>query len=172
MKGKSKMANNKLKVVDDKVVSLAYELRLGEASEISESAKDEPLEFIQGASQIIPGLERELYGMAVGEEKEVVIAPEDAYGERDEDEIVAVPRDTFPPSLDLVEGNPVALRDRQSGESFTAVVQEIGNDEVVLDFNHPLAGQTLYFHVKIVGVRDPTDEEVAHGHVHGSERGD
>jgi len=165
------MIDNNVKVIDDKVVSLAYKLRLGDAREISESADEEPLEFIQGAKQIIPGLERELYGMVIGEEKEVVITPEDAYGERDEDEIVAVPRDSFPASLDLVEGNPVSLRDRQSGESFTAFVQEIGNDEVVLDLNHPLAGKTLHFHVKIVGLRDPTDEEAAHGHVHNSDGG-
>jgi FKBP-type peptidyl-prolyl cis-trans isomerase SlyD len=166
------MTEDTIRVVENKVVSLAYELRLGDARDVSEATQDEPLEFIQGAKQIIPGLEKELYGMSLGDEKEVVIAPEDAYGERDEEEIVAVPRDTFPASLDLVKGNPVSLRDRHSGESYTAFVQEIGNDEVVLDFNHPLAGQTLHFHVKIVGLRDPTDEEVAHGHVHSSDRGD
>jgi len=166
------MTENNLKVIDNKVVSLAYELRLGDEQKVSESTQEEPLEFIQGAKQIIPGLERELYGMAVGDEKAVVIAPGDAYGERDDEEVVAVPRDTFPASLDLVEGNPISLRDRQSGESYTAIVQEIGNEEVILDFNHPLAGKTLHFHVKIIGLRDPTDEEVAHGHVHSSDDGD
>ncbi|MFN2137384.1 MAG: peptidylprolyl isomerase, partial [Candidatus Promineifilaceae bacterium] len=119
-----------------------------------------------GHSNIIPGLESQLYGMSVGDKKEVTVAPEDAYGEFDPDRQDTIPRDILPADYEPVPGDPLQLRDTQSNEVFEVYVVEVDDDEVVVDFNHPLAGQTLNFAVEIVDVRPATTEELAHGHVH------
>ncbi|MCI0398614.1 MAG: peptidylprolyl isomerase [Chloroflexi bacterium] len=160
------METNPLTIDDDDVVSLAYSLRLDDGQEVDSSDGDDPLEFIQGYGQIIPGLEEALYGMAVGEEKQVVVEPEDGYGHYDVDDFSVVPRDAFPPELTLAPGMGLSVQDSESGEVFQAYVAELHSDSVVLDFNHPLAGETLHFQVKIVGLRAATDEELEHGHVH------
>ncbi len=159
------MTDTRLEVVDDLVVSLDYTLRLDDEEVIDTSKGQEPLEFLQGRGQIIPGLEQALYGMAVGDEKEVVVAPADGYGEHDTDAFEVVERDVFPPDLDLKPGMGLRMRD-SSGEALVAYVAEIRPEDVVLDFNHPLAGETLYFSVKIADLRSATKEELAHGHVH------
>lgn len=156
-------------VKDDLVVSLDYTLRLDDGEVIDSSQGVGPLSFLQGRGQIIEGLERELYGMSEGDEKQVSVAPEEGYGQYEESRIQAVPRDTFPEDMDLEEGMSVRLQDSQSGRQFDAYVNEIGSDQVVLDFNHPLAGETLHFDVKVAGVREASDEELAHGHVHGED---
>ena len=162
------MSDNKSEtVVDNQVVSLDYTLRLDDGEVMDSSEGREPLEFIQGNGQIIPGLEKELYGMAVGDEKKVAVAPGDAYGELEPDNFEWVERGAFPADMALTEGMGLRMRDSNSGEVMEAFVAEIGPDSVKLDFNHPLAGETLHFEVKIAGLRDATSEELAHGHVHG-----
>jgi len=151
---------------DDKVVSLDYTLRLDDGEVIDSSSGREPLEFIQGQGQIIPGLEQELYGMEVGDEKAVTVTPADGYGERQDDRVQTIPRNAFPDDMDLEEGMQVRLQDSNSGQVYEAFVEEIHPDNVVLDFNHPLAGETLHFDVKIADVRDATDDELSHGHAH------
>ena len=153
-------------VGDDKVVSLDYTLRLEDGEVVDSSSGRDPLEFIQGQGQIIPGLEKELYGMEVGEEKAVTVNPEEGYGERLADRVQTVPRNAFPDDMDLEEGMQVRLQDSNSGQVFEAFVVEIQPENVVLDFNHPLAGETLHFDVKITDVREATDDELNHGHVH------
>ena len=162
------MTDTKLTVADGLVVSLDYSLRLDDGGEVIDSSVgQEPLEFLQGRGQLIPGLERELYGMAVGDEKDVVVAPADGYGDFDPEAFQLVPRDVFPPDMSLTPGMGLHMRDR-AGQVFEAYVAEVRPDGVLLDFNHPLAGKTLYFNVKIAGLRPATDEELAHGHVHGA----
>ena len=160
------MLSDKMVVGDNMIVSMNYVLKLKNGQEISRADGDEPLEFIQGLGQIIPGLEREVYGMAVGDSKEVSIKPTDAYGELTSDEIVEVARDNFPDSINLEVGEPISVRDRETGEDFVAYVSEVNDESVLLDFNHPLAGEELFFSVEIVGLRKASDEELAHGHVH------
>jgi FKBP-type peptidyl-prolyl cis-trans isomerase SlyD len=155
------------RIVDDTVVSLDYSLRLDSGEEIDRSRDDEPLQFIQGYEQIIPGLENELYGMVIGEEKKVTISPEEGYGEYESENFVMMPRESFPPDMALVVGERLFVRDSESDQEYPAYIAEVGDDSVKLDFNHPLAGETLHFKVKIVALRDATDEELAHGHVHG-----
>jgi FKBP-type peptidyl-prolyl cis-trans isomerase SlyD len=155
------------RIVDDTVVSLDYSLRLDSGEEIDRSRDDEPLQFIQGHEQIIPGLENELYGMVIGEEKKVTISPEEGYGEYESENFVMMPRESFPPDMALVVGERLFVRDSESDQEYPAYIAEVGDDSVKLDFNHPLAGETLHFKVKIVALRDATDEELAHGHVHG-----
>jgi FKBP-type peptidyl-prolyl cis-trans isomerase SlyD len=160
------MTDAKLIVADDMVVSLDYALHLEDGQEIDASSPDEALKFLQGQNQIIPGLERALYGMAIGEEKDVVVEPVDGYGETDPDAYEMVPHELFPTDMTLTEGMGLHLQD-ESGTSHEAVVSNITPEGVLLDFNHPLAGETLYFHVKIRALRPATPEELAHGHVHG-----
>lgn len=160
------MSDNKLSVNDNMVVRLDYVLNIEERGEIERNKKGEPLEFIQGSGQIIPGLEKAIYGMYVGDEKEVVIEPPEAYGVYDPDDLVEVPRKSIPESIDLVEGEPLWIRESQTAEPSKAFISEVREESVVLDFNHPLAGETLYFWVRVAALRDATDEELSHGHLH------
>lgn len=165
------MTHNELTVSDDVVVSLDYTLRLDDGEVVDSSEGEEPLQFIQGHGEIVPGLEQALYGMAVGEEKELVVRPEDGYGELDPDAYQTIPRDAFPQELELEPGLGLELEDEE-GETMLAFVAEIRPDNVLLDFNHPLAGETLYFKVKVVDLRPATEEELEHDHVHFSANGD
>ncbi len=155
-----------LKVGDNIVVSLDYVLTLDDNREVDRSEKNSPMEYLHGYNNIIPGLEKELAGLEVGDEKMVVVQPEFGYGERDPNGIAEFPRNTFPESHQLNVGETVRMRDKESGESFQAYISEVESDKVLLDFNHPLAGETLHFQIRIAGLREPTGEELAHGHVH------
>jgi FKBP-type peptidyl-prolyl cis-trans isomerase SlyD len=160
------MTDKPLTVADDLVVSLDYTLRLeGDPEVFDTSAGQEPLEFIQGRGHIIPGLERALYGMAVGQKKEVVVQPDEGYGELDSDAFQLIPRDSFPPTMEIEVGMELELHD-DDGEVLEATIAELHPDSVMLDFNHPLAGETLYFDVEVIGLRPATDEELEHDHVH------
>jgi len=162
------MSSENLTVVDDVVVSMVYQLKLAEGDEIERSNANEPLEYIQGKGQIIPGLESELYGMSIGDEKEVTVQPVDGYGEWDADQVYEVSRDTIPSKLDLEIGKPLSVKNRETGNAKTAQIKDIQPGVVVLDFNHPLAGKTLQFNVEIVGLRTASEEELSHKHVHHS----
>ena len=159
------MTNTDLTVADGLVVSLDYTLRLDDGQVIDTTTDGDPLQFLQGGQQIIPGLEKALYGMAVGDEKDVELAPGEGYGDRNPDAVEVVPPDAFPADLELTEGMGLQLRD-PSGREVLAYVAEIRPDGVVLDLNHPLAGETLFFAVKIANLRTATDEELDHGHAH------
>ncbi len=159
------MSDRETRVVgDNDVVSLEYTLTVdGEVVDSSEGHG--PIEYIQGKGQIIPGLEKEVYGMAVGESKEVVVSPAEGYGEENPEAFVEVPKSEFPPEIPLEVGTPLQLRDQQ-GQVFDATIAEVKENTVLLNFNHPLAGKTLTFQIKVVDVRPATQEELAHGHVH------
>ena len=160
------MSDENITVANDIVVSMAYVLRFEDGQLIDQSEDDAPMEYIQGARQIIPGLEKALIGLNVGDEKDVEVKPADGYGERDPDDIVEMPRGDLPESLDLSVGKPVKMQDSESGKSFKAYVVESSPETVTLDLNHPLAGKTLNFHVKIVDLRLATKEELTHKHIH------
>jgi FKBP-type peptidyl-prolyl cis-trans isomerase SlyD len=164
------MSEENISVADNNVVSVAFVLQLDDGRVLDESTDDAPFEYIHGAGQIIPGLENALDGMSIGDEKDVAVKPDDGYGEYDPDDVVEVPRGNFPDTLDLSIGKPMKVKDSDSGESFNAYVIESNPETVTLDFNHPLAGKTLNFQVKIVGLREATAEELAHGHVHGEDK--
>jgi FKBP-type peptidyl-prolyl cis-trans isomerase SlyD len=153
-------------VSDNMVVSLAYTLTLADGEIADEADQDDPLQFLQGWGEIIPGLEKALYGMTVGQEKDIVVAPADGYGDPDPDEVELVPRDAFPNDIVLEPGMLIYMGDEDSDDVYEAEVVEVRRDGVVLNFNHPLAGETLYFHVKVVDLRLATPEELDHGHVH------
>jgi FKBP-type peptidyl-prolyl cis-trans isomerase SlyD len=155
-----------LKVSKDIVVSMDYVLNLKGERKIDRSESDSPLEYLHGYNNIIPGLEKELEGLIVGDERDVIVPPNLGYGYRDPDGVVEFPRDSFPSTRKMDVGESVMMRDNENGESLRAYIKELNQDTVLLDFNHPLAGETLYFHVKISDLRAATDEELAHGHVH------
>lgn len=153
-------------VKDEVVVSMAYELTVdGEMIDSSSDIEGEAIAFIQGLGQIIPGLEKALYGMKVGESKQVKVAAGEAYGEVDEDAFIWVPRDDFPDSIPLDVGTVFEMRE-ENGETLLARINEVGDEQVRVDLNHPLAGKTLEFAVEIMELRAATTEELEHGHVH------
>ena len=151
-------------VQKDVVVSMEYSLQV-DGEEIDSSEGQDPLQFLVGHGNIISGLEREMMGMKLGDSKDVAIPPADAYGEFDDQAYMSVPRVEFPTDMPLEEGLELSVRD-DSGQSRYARVDAIAEDTITLNFNHPLAGDELHFNVKIVGLREPTNEELEHGHVH------
>lgn len=151
-------------VQNNVVVSMEYTLHV-DGEKIDSSEGQDPLQFLAGHGNIISGLEREMMGMKVGESKDVTIPPVDAYGEFDEDAFLEVPRGEFPKDMPLEEGLELTVRD-DSGQSRYARVDAIEGDNITLNFNHPLAGDELHFNIKVVGLREPTAEELEHGHVH------
>jgi FKBP-type peptidyl-prolyl cis-trans isomerase SlyD len=159
-----KEQKNPTEVNDNVVVSLDYTLKVdGEVVDSSEGM--EPLQFIQGRGQIIPGLEAVLYGMEVGERKVVTVSPEHGYGDVDPENFTELPRSEFPAEIPLQPGIQLEMTD-QDGETLDATIVSVDAQNVRLDFNHPLAGKKLDFSVEVVALRQPTTEELAHGHVH------
>jgi FKBP-type peptidyl-prolyl cis-trans isomerase SlyD len=146
------------------VVSMEYTLKIdGEVIDSSEG--HDPLEFLTGYGNIIPGLENEMIGMKVGDSKDVVVAPADGYGEYDENAFMDVPKGQFPKDMPVEEGLELTVRD-DSGQGRYARIESVEGETVRLNFNHPLAGDELHFNVKVVSLREPTAEELEHGHVH------
>jgi FKBP-type peptidyl-prolyl cis-trans isomerase SlyD len=158
-------------VHDGAVVSLAYTLRLANGEVIDYSEQDDPLEYLHGAENIIPGLERELTGLHVGDSKDVEVPPEEGYGVYDPKDVEVIDRTMLPKNMPLKLGMVLEITDDE-GNLSEAIVREISPKNVTLDFNHPLAGQTLFFSVQVLGVRDATEEELAHGHPHGDDHFD
>ena len=151
-------------VQDGLVVSMEYTLSVD--GEVLDSSKDAgPLQFLAGYDNIVPGLEREMVGMKIGESKDVLVLPEDGYGEFDEEAFMEVPRSEFPTDMELETGLELNVTD-EDGQHQIAFVESFNDKNVRLDFNHPLAGAELQFNVKVVGLREPTKEELEHRHVH------
>ena len=137
-------------IADGKKVKFEYTLKVDGA--VVESSKgQEPLEYEHGQNQIVPGLEKALTGMKVGQEKSVTIAPADAYGEINKEAFREFPKTSFPEDLKPEVGMVIELEGPE-GQKVPAVIWEIKDENVVLNFNHPLAGKTLNFDVKIVSV--------------------
>jgi FKBP-type peptidyl-prolyl cis-trans isomerase SlyD len=150
------------------VVALAYTLKLENGEVVDESDAEDPLEYLHGAGNIIPGLERELSGMRVGEIKSVQVSAAEGYGEYDPEDTEVMLRSDLPDDMPLTVGTVVVLTD--SEENYTeAVIREVSAESITLDYNHPLAGKTLFFDVEVLSLREATPEEIAHGHVHGSD---
>ena len=151
-------------VQNDVVVSMEYTLHV-DGEKIDSSEGQDPLQFLVGYGNIISGLEHEMMGMKIGDSRDVVVSPAEAYGEFDEDAFMDVPRGQFPKDMPLEEGLELTVRD-DTGQSRYARIEAIEGENVTLNFNHPLAGDELHFNVKVVGLREPTAEELEHGHVH------
>ena len=150
------------KITDGMVVSLAYVLTV-DGVEVSRTDADDPLEYLHGAENIIPGLEAALTGKQVGDKINVTLSPEDAYGDYDQDEVEEVDRDDMPEPLE--EGMIVEVED-EDGFVYVATVTKLDADTVTMDFKQPLAGKTLTYDVELTALRPAAEEEMAHGHPH------
>ncbi len=133
-----------------KKVKLDYTLFVNN-EEVETSVGKEPLEYVVGDESIIPGLENQLNGMHIGEEKVVIVEPKDAYGDEDPQAVKEFPKDSMPKETEPKVGMVLQAK-APDGEDFPAVIKEIKGDKVVLDFNHPLAGKQLKFNVKILDI--------------------
>ena len=149
------------------VVTIDYTLKDDKGTVIDSSEGNEALAYLHGADNIIPGLESALEGKTAGEALTVTVTPEDGYGTRNLELIHQVPRNMFPEDEDIVVGVQYHAQG-QEGEVITFMVTAMEGDSVTVDANHPLAGEQLHFDVQIVEVRDASDEEIDHGHVHGA----
>lgn len=149
----------------NKVAVLNYTLKDKEGEIIDES-NDGSFAYLHGANNIIPGLENALEGKEAGYQTNVVIEPKDAYGERNLEQIQRVPLSMFPDDVEIAEGMQFESQTEQ-GEPVIVTVTAIDAGEVVVDGNHPLAGTQLHFDVELIDVRDATEQELEHGHVHG-----
>lgn len=153
-----------MKITENHVVSIHYTLTNNEGMVLDKS-DEQPLLYIQGLGQLIPGLEKEIEGKEKGNKFQVTVEPKDAYGERNDQMIQVVPKTEFEDSSAIEQGMQFQVEGPQGPIVFTAI--EIREEEIVLDANHPLAGETLNFDVEIADIREATKEELDHGHVHG-----
>ncbi|MCX6352776.1 MAG: peptidylprolyl isomerase [Bacteroidetes bacterium] len=144
------------------VVGFNYTLK-NDKGELVEKSQ-QPMEYLHGNHNIIPGLEKELDGMQVGDTKLVTVAPKDAYGEIDPEMVYEVPRKNFPAGVELTAG--MQFQTETDGGMMVVTVKELKLDSIVVDGNSPMAGQTLHFDVSIASIRNATPQEVEHGHVH------
>ncbi len=154
-----------MQIKENTVATIEYTLTDDSGEVLDTSRGSEPLSYIHGVGGLVPGLEAELEGKSAGDTLKVRIAPEDAYGERDEDLVARVPRSQMPGGADLEVGMQFQASGPDGGEVVTLV--RVEDDAVWLDSNHPLAGMHLNFDVTVVSVRAATREEMQHGHVHG-----
>lgn len=148
-----------------RVVTIHYTLTDKEGTVLDSSIGGTPLQYLEGAGNIIPGLEKELSQLTTGAKKKVTVAAADAYGEKNEDMIMQVPRSQFPKDVQPKVGD--RFRGGSDHHSPIFTVAAISLETITLDGNHPLAGKELFFDVEITDVRDASEEELAHGHVHG-----
>ncbi|MBN2892187.1 MAG: peptidylprolyl isomerase [Bacteroidales bacterium] len=161
-----------MKIEQNKVVSLTYDLRKeSHEGEMIESVNtDRPLQFIFGMGMMLQKFESNLQGMEEGADFQFELKPEESYGEYSADNVFELPKQNF--EIDgkiedgiLEVGNLIPLQDQQ-GNQFEGLVTEVKEETVIMDFNHPMAGKSLFFTGKVVGVREATAEELDHGHVH------
>ena len=153
-----------MKIEKNVVVSLAYQLKLEDGVVVDQSTEDAPLDYLHGHSNLISGLENELEGKIAGDKFTAVIAPEDAYGEHDDALVQRVPANVFQ-GVDQLEVGMRFIADTDQGQ-IPVEITEVDGDDVVVDGNHMLAGQTLTFDIEVMAVREATEDEIAHGHIH------
>jgi FKBP-type peptidyl-prolyl cis-trans isomerase SlyD len=163
-----------MKVSQNKVVSLSYELRLNNSNgEVVESVdRNSPLTFIFGSGSLLPKFEDNLAGLQIGDSFDFNLISQDAYGDFDENSIIKVPLQAFQidgkVDYELVKvGNKIPMQDNQ-GNRLTGVVKSFDAEAVMMDFNHPLAGQNLFFKGEVTDIRQATDDELTDGHLHNS----
>lgn len=162
------MTNSANTIQNDTVVAMHYVLSDDQGQVIDESPQGQPLPYLHGHQNIVPGLEAALTGAAVGETKKVIVSPEEGYGVREDDLVLRVPRDQLPDEM-LPEVGMTLEMETDGGHTVPVRVTEVTEADVKLDANHELAGVTLHFEVRIESVRAASAEELAHGHVHGPE---
>jgi FKBP-type peptidyl-prolyl cis-trans isomerase SlyD len=151
-----------MQIQDNSVVSFDYTLKSDAGELIDSSEGHEPLTYLHGVGQIVLGLEQAMAGQQPGDELSVTVEPDQAYGQHDPQLVQPIPRDRFE-GIDRIEPGMQFTAQTEAGPR-TVTVTEVADDQVTIDANHPLAGQTLHFDVTVRDVREATDEELEHGH--------
>ena len=157
-----------MKISTNKFVSVAYDLNVGEEDErelMERATQERPLQFIFGTDSMLPAFEKELNGLSVGDTFQFTLTPENAYGEFNNENIVELPKNLFEvegkfDNEYVKEGNTIPMMD-SDGQRLMGSVHEVKENVVLMDFNHPLAGETLYFSGKVLDVHEPTADEIA-----------
>lgn len=157
-----------MKISDNKYVTLTYDLHVGEGEELElmeQATIERPLEFIYGTNSMLDAFEKQIDGLAAGDVFSFTLSPEEAYGDYDDSRIIELPKNIFEVDgkIDeemLFEGNTLPMMDA-SGNRLVGSVVSIGESQVTMDFNHPLAGEIMHFKGTVMGVRDATAEEIA-----------
>ena len=157
-----------MKISANKFVSVIYDLNVGEEDErelMERATVERPLQFIFGTDAMLPAFEKALNGLEIGATFQFTLTPENAYGEYIEENIVDLPKSLFEvegkfDNEYVKEGNTIPMMD-SNGQRLMGSVHEVKDDVVVMDFNHPLAGETLHFSGKVIDVHEPTAEEIA-----------
>jgi len=153
-------------IAKNSVVVLDYELKV-DGQVVDSSAGHEPLAFIHGTGALIPGFSSALDGLKSGDKKSFVVSPEDGYGVLDQEALRKYDINDFPGDVDLTPGAQLFFETEDQME-IPCFIKEVNGNDVIIDFNHPLAGKELHFSIEIRDVRPATEEEKAHGHVHGA----
>ena len=154
-----------MSISDNKVVSFHYTLTGADGQQIETSRERDPMSYLHGAGNIVPGLEKAMEGKGVGDSFEITIEPEEAYGEWSDANIQRVPLKRLQ-GANKIEAGQMLMLNTERGPMQVRVAK-VGRFNADLDANHPLAGQTLTFDVEVTDIRDATGEEAEHGHVHG-----
>jgi FKBP-type peptidyl-prolyl cis-trans isomerase SlyD len=155
-----------MKIDDGFVVEIDYTLRGDDGEVIDTSEGDEPLTYLHGVGQIVPGLEKALLGKVVGDAVKATVSAEEGYGTWDAQQVMTVHRKRLPPDAEPAAGMQLAGMG-PAGEPILLHIVKVEGDMVTLDANHPLAGKTLHFDVQVRTIRQATADEMAHGHAHG-----
>ena len=154
-----------MKICDHAAVAMHYTLTNADGEVLDSSEGQDPLTYLHGTGGVIPGLEAALLNKAAGDQFTAVIDPEDAYGAVDPSLVQVVPRSAFAGVESIEAGMRFTASDEQ-GQQQSVAIAAVNGDEITVDGNHPLAGETLHFEVEVVSVRAATEEEISHGHVH------
>lgn len=153
-----------MQVAANKVVAIHYTLTNGEGQVLDSSQGGNPLFYLHGHSNIIPGLEKQLEGRSVGDAFEVAVEPSEGYGERDDNLVQQVQREAFQ-GVDAIEPG-MQFQTQGPGGAMVVTVVDANEETVTIDANHPLAGVALTFKGSVESIRDAREEEVQHGHAH------
>ena len=154
-----------LLIGDKLVVSMHYTLKDDDGNVIDSSVGEEPLTYLHGAGNIIPGLEKALLGKVQGDSMDVKVAPAEGYGDMVPELIQVIDKSTFQ-EVEAIEPGMEFQAPSPDGDMRTIVVRAVEGEEVTIDGNHPLAGMDLHFAVEITAVREASQEEIDHGHAH------
>ena len=173
-----KLKNYIMKVEKNKVVSVSYELRTKENDEdiVDLAYEENPLNFIYGTGMMLPKFEENLADLTADSTFDFMLTSEEGYGSRNEDNMSEIPKNVFEQNGKIEAGlldidNIIPLQD-DKGNHFNGKVVSVTDDVIKLDFNHPLADEDLYFTGKVISVREATQQELEHGHVHENDHND
>ena len=153
-------------ITKDKVVTLKYVLRDAAGAQLEESTPERPLLYLHGHRNLVPGLERQLEGKALGDAFVAVVPAAEGYGEKRKVRSLRLPRSKFDPEMTLDRGTQFFMQ-TQEGRPLPLWIEKVQGNTIVATPQHPMAGLELHFEVEVLAVRDGTAEEIEHGHAHG-----